>query len=62
MTKKKICKRCRMFYDGETCPGCSSNQSTNIWKGRIYILNPEKSEIAQKVGLKVKGEYAIKIR
>ena len=32
------------------------------WQGRLYFLNPEKSEIAKKLEAKEKGEYAIKVR
>jgi len=62
MAKKKVCKNCKLFYDGTDCPVCKSNQTTIIWKGRIIVLDANKSTIAQKVGIKVKGEYAIKIR
>jgi len=62
MAKKKVCKQCRIFVDGDACPICkNANFSTN-WKGRLAVLDPEKSEIAKKVGLKQKGEYAIKVR
>ncbi len=59
---KKVCKDCRLFVEGPTCHGCKGNQFTESWKGRIYIANPDKSEIAQKLGFKVKGEYAIKVK
>ena len=62
MAKKKCCKSCKMFYDGGECPNCKSTNSTPNWQGRIYVCDPEKSEIAQKVGLKAMGEYAIKCR
>jgi DNA-directed RNA polymerase subunit E" len=62
MVKKHTCKQCKMFYNEDTCPGCGSNQKATTWKGRINILNPDKSEIAQKIGVKAEGEYAIKIR
>ena len=48
--------------DKEVCPVCGGNQFTNTWKGRIAILNSEKSEIAKKLEIKKDGEYAIKIR
>ena len=32
------------------------------WKGRLIVINPDKSEIAKKIGITVKGEYAIKCR
>ncbi len=59
---RKVCKHCRMFVDADTCPVCKRQQFTTNWKGRIIVLNPEKSEIAKKIGATVKGEYAIKVR
>ncbi|MBW3011680.1 DNA-directed RNA polymerase, subunit E'' [Candidatus Woesearchaeota archaeon] len=59
---KKVCKNCKMFVTGDVCPNCKSNQFTTNWKGKIVILNPEKSIIAEKIGVKLKGEYAIKVR
>lgn len=59
---KKVCRKCRLFVEGSTCPICKGSNFTDNWKGRISLINPEKSEIAKKVGLKAKGEYAIKIR
>ncbi|MFH1133321.1 MAG: transcription elongation factor subunit Spt4 [Nanoarchaeota archaeon] len=60
--KKKVCKRCKLFYEGNECPSCKSNQSTTSWDGRLFILDPDKSEISKRIGIKVKGEYAIKVR
>ena len=60
--KKKVCKKCRIFFEGEKCPICGESQTANVWRGRLYIANPEKSIVAKRVGLKVKGEYAIKVR
>ncbi len=51
-----------MFIEGDECPvDKTSNFSTN-WQGRIYISDANKSEVAQKIGIEVKGEYAIKCR
>ena len=60
--KRKACKTCKIFVEGNECPICKGNQFTLNWKGRIYILDAKKSEIAQKMGTTVKGEYAIKVR
>ena len=57
---KKACKKCKIFVKGNECPICKGTSFSNSWKGRIYIHDAEKSEIAQKVNIKVKGEYAIK--
>ncbi|MBD3354362.1 DNA-directed RNA polymerase subunit E'' [Candidatus Woesearchaeota archaeon] len=62
MAKKKVCKKCKRFVDGNECPNCKGNQFSTNWQGRINILDPEKSEIAKKIGIKEKGEYAIKVR
>ena len=62
MTKPKACKICNIIYEGEKCPKCESKESTDNFKGRIIILNPEKSEIAQKLKIKEKGNFAIRTR
>ena len=60
MSKQKACKICNTIYEGEKCSKCDSKESTETFKGRIVIHNPEKSEIAQKLNLKDKGNFAIK--
>lgn len=58
---RKICKKCKLFVHGSNCPICKGNQFVDGWKGRIIITDAEKSEIAKKMEITVKGEYAIKI-
>jgi len=60
--KKKACKHCKFFVEGDVCPVCKNNQFSTVWQGRIYIVDPKKSDIAQKIGIEVKGEYALKVR
>ncbi|HLC97347.1 MAG TPA: transcription elongation factor subunit Spt4 [Candidatus Nanoarchaeia archaeon] len=62
MSKKKACKQCKIFVEGDACPLCKGNTFTTSWQGRLYIADPQNSLIAQKVGVTVKGEYAIKVR
>jgi RNA polymerase subunit RPABC4/transcription elongation factor Spt4 len=62
MTTRKVCKSCKIFVKGDTCPICKGTQFTTNWKGRINILNLDKSIIAKKAGAKAKGEYAIRVR
>lgn len=59
---KKVCKKCRIFVKGNECSICKGNNFTEIWQGKINILDANKSEIAKKIGINVKGEYVIKIR
>ncbi|MBI4451529.1 DNA-directed RNA polymerase subunit E'' [Candidatus Woesearchaeota archaeon] len=61
MTKKKACKRCKVFVEGTECPACKSNQFVLNWKGRVFILDPSRSDIAKKIGVTATGEYAIKV-
>ncbi|HLD01105.1 MAG TPA: transcription elongation factor subunit Spt4 [Candidatus Nanoarchaeia archaeon] len=62
MSKKKVCKKCKLFVEGDTCPICKSANFSTSWQGRVYITDTENSLIANKMGLKLKGEYAIKVR
>lgn len=62
MAKKKACKRCKMLVDGNTCPICKTTSFSDNWQGRLYISDVAKSQIAEKVGITAKGEYAIKVR
>ena len=60
--KKKVCKKCKIFVEGDACPICKGNQFSTNWQGRLQILDANKSAIANKVGIQAKGEYAIKAR
>lgn len=63
MPKQKACKICNtIFEQGDKCPKCESKEITESFKGRIVILDPEKSEIANKINIKEKGNFAIKTR
>jgi len=62
MVKQKACKICNRIYEGDKCTGCDSKESTDSFKGKIYVLNPEKSEFAKKLNIKEKGNFAIKTR
>jgi len=60
--KQKACKVCKRIYDGTKCPDCGSKEFIEGFKGRIYVLNPEKSEIAKELKISKKGNFAIKAR
>ena len=50
-----------IIAQGSVCPLCGSSNLTSKWRGHVVILNVEKSDIAQKLGIKVNGSYAISI-
>jgi len=59
--KARACKKCRfIFEEGEKCPRCGSPAFTENWKGKIEIIDPEKSEVSQQIKLVEKGTYTIK--
>jgi len=60
--KKKVCKKCKLFVEGNECPICKGTQFSTNWQGRLAIIDANKSIIAKKIGLTSKGEYAIKVR
>ena len=62
MPTKKVCKKCKIFVEGDTCPNCSGNQFNETWKGRIFVFKPEESELAKKMNISKKGTYAIKTK
>lgn len=59
---RKVCKKCKLFVEGHECPICHGKEFTETWKGRLFILDANQSEIAKKLNITVKGEYAIKVR
>ena len=62
MVKKKTCKRCKIFVEGDECPLCKSSQLSTNWQGRINIIDADKSMIAHKINIENNGEYAIKVK
>lgn len=63
MAKQKACKICNTIYEGgDKCPHCGSKEFTESFKGRIVVVDPEKSEIAKKLDIKSKGNFALKTR
>jgi len=60
--KRKLCKRCKLFYTEELCPRCHSADVASSCQGRINIVDASKSEIAKKGAYHENGEYAIKCR
>lgn len=61
MVKEKACKHCKLIYEGDSCPHCERKETSDTFKGRVEILNPEKSELAKELKITKKGLYAVKI-
>jgi len=61
MVKEKACKNCKLIYEGENCPSCGKREFSDTFKGKIEIVDPEKSELAKYLKVNKKGIYGIKI-
>lgn len=44
------------------CELCNSSDLSDEWSGLLIILDPKKSEISQKVGAEIPGNYALRVR
>jgi RNA polymerase subunit RPABC4/transcription elongation factor Spt4 len=62
MAKEKACLNCRQIYEGEKCPACGETVFNESFKGRVYIFDTEKSEVAKNMKINHKGESAIKTK
>ncbi len=57
----KACKKCKRLVKGSKCPVCKDAKLIEAWKGKVIIINAEKSLIAKKLNISEAGEYAIRI-
>lgn len=60
--KEKACLSCNCIYFGDKCPNCNETPATESFKGRMYVFNAEKSEVASKLKINKEGEFAIKTK
>ncbi|MDI9617713.1 transcription elongation factor subunit Spt4 [Methanothermobacter sp.] len=58
---EKACTRCKRITSDERCPVCNVPASTN-WSGLLIVIDPEKSDIARELDIKLPGEYALRVR
>ncbi|WP_461864853.1 transcription elongation factor subunit Spt4 [Thermococcus sp.] len=60
--KERACRHCHYITTEDRCPVCNSRDLSEEWFDLVIITDPEKSRIAQKLGVKVPGKYAIRVR
>ncbi len=62
MVKEKACRNCRMVVEeANQCPNCQGTNFTTFWRGYVVILDPDKSEIAKKMGTTRPGKFALRL-
>ncbi len=63
MATEKACKKCKFVYEGAgKCPKCGSEEHTDGFKGKVVVLKPEESEIANNLKIKERGTFALRVR
>lgn len=56
------CKNCRFInVNTDACTNCGSTELTRDWYGYLIVIDPERSEIAKKLGIKNAGKYALQV-
>lgn len=58
----RACRVCKIITEEPACPICRSTDLSDDFSGLLIVLNPEGSQIAQKMEIKKEGQYALKIR
>ena len=57
---KLMCPKCKRLTSTSTCPVHKDAKLVETWKGRIIVIEPEKSELAKKINIDASGEYALR--
>lgn len=58
----KACRECHMVTEADACPSCKSTDLSKDWLGYVVVMDVKRSIIAQKMGIKSPGRYALKVR
>ncbi|HTT35059.1 MAG TPA: transcription elongation factor subunit Spt4 [Thermoplasmata archaeon] len=61
MISLKACRSCSSISDQNKCPRCGGETSRE-WQGYLVVIDPEKSEIARKMGIHASGRYALRVK
>jgi DNA-directed RNA polymerase subunit E" len=61
MISLKACRQCHLVCEGTKCPNCGGETSRE-WQGYVVVLDVEKSQISQKLGIKAPGRYALRVK
>ncbi len=57
-----VCRECHRVVEGEACAVCGTSNLSSDWAGYLIIIDPEHSDIAKRMNIKLPGKYALKVR
>jgi DNA-directed RNA polymerase subunit E" len=58
----KACKKCKILTDKKKCPICGSTELSKKFSGSVIIIDPEESEMAEKIEATIKGKYVVRVK
>jgi len=58
----KACRTCNIITTENVCPNCKGSELSEDYLGFVIIIDPSKSQLAEKMTIKEAGQYALKIR
>jgi DNA-directed RNA polymerase subunit E" len=58
----RACRVCKIITEDPSCPICRGTDLSDDYSGLLVVVKPEGSQLAQKMGIKEAGRYALKIR
>jgi len=58
---EKARKNCHYLSGKNVCPICKSQSFTDRWRGFVLVNDPGRSSIAEKMGIKMPGKYALRL-
>jgi DNA-directed RNA polymerase subunit E" len=65
MADRLVCRECHRVQDADeetACVACGSTSLTEDWAGYVVIAHPDRSKIAEEMGVTEPGQYALKVR
>ena len=60
--RPRACRTCKIITEENACPICKSTDLSDDFSGLLIVLDPENSQLAEKIDLKEEGKYALRIR
>lgn len=58
----RACRVCKIITEENACPICKGTDMSDDYSGLLIVVDPESSQMAQKMEIKKEGRYALKIR
>ena len=58
----RACRNSKIIIEENVCPICKGTDLSDDYSGLLIVVDPEGSQMAQKMDIKKEGRYALKIR